>query len=260
MKINIFVFFIFQKIISLVQHLLAILLGEEECVCCSRLSGAIPLCKTCKQNLFLESKIDTKRCSVCGKVLISEINICYNCRFVPVLTNIEKSFPMFSYRLWKKNLLFAWKSENKRVLSPLFAEFVYNHFISVVKSLGLDNNIPIVPIPPRPNKIKNKGWDQIDELCYYLKKMYGLKVLPILRRLTKIQQKKLDRKQRLNQIIKSYTLKNKNILKKYLKNIPEQVFLIDDVITTGSTINSCAALLKGIGIKKVYDISIFIVD
>lgn len=123
-----------------------------------------------------------------------------------------------------------------------------------------DDLLPVVPVPPRPGKIKKKGWDQIDELCFYLKNIYGVKVYKVLERLSKKQQKKLSRDERLQLIKKGYVLKNNKKIKSFLQNIPEKIVLIDDVMTTGSTIEACAEALKTAGVKTVVVITLFIVD
>lgn len=131
-----------------------------------------------------------------------------------------------------------------------------------IKDLSCDesNLLKVVPVPPRPGKIKCKGWDQIEELCFYLRNLYGIKILPLLRRTTSLQQKKLDKKHRLEQTKRAFVLCPKNKLRRFLRNLPEKVVLIDDVMTTGSTIEACAAELKRAGIKKVYAVTLFIAD
>ena len=77
--------------------------------------------------------------------------------------------------------------------------------------------LPVVPVPPRPGKIRQKGWDQIDELCFYLRNLYGIETLPFLRRLTRFQQKKLNRLHRLEQIKNAFVLRpQKEIQKSWL--------------------------------------------
>lgn len=99
-----------------------------------------------------------------------------------------------------------------------------------------------------------QGWDQVQELAEFLKFKYDYNVQNLLERNSVIEQKTLDREQRLNSIGKSY------FFRKNITDIPEVVCLIDDVITTGSTIESCARVLKSVGIKKVFVVSLFTVD
>lgn len=112
----------------------------------------------------------------------------------------------------------------------------------------------IVPVPPRKGKIRKNGWDQIEELCSFLEKRYGLKVFRLLERNTSGQQKKLSRQQRLESIKTAYSLKP-GIFK-----LPQSVCLIDDVCTTGSTLESCAEILKKAGVQKVNAVTLFTVD
>ncbi len=244
------------SVINLLRRAECFIFGGEECVCCGRESSFLPLCPQCIQKLS-ESEF-LSRCKVCGKELISEIELCSACRNEKILQNVDLAFPLFSYRLWKKNLLFAWKTEEKRVLSPLFASFIFNK-IQQIEFLEKEK-IPIVPVPPRPGKIRRKGWDQIDELCFYLRNLYGVKTLNVLKRLTRFQQKKLTRTHRLEQIKKAFVLKNQKEIKKFLKSPPQKVILIDDVMTTGSTLEACAEELKKGGVKKVIVITLFVVD
>lgn len=53
---------------------------------------------------------------------------------------------------------------------------------------------------------------------------------------------------------------NELLLKKGLVSLPMEVVLMDDVITTGATVNRCASVLKANGIARVYAMSLFMVD
>jgi predicted amidophosphoribosyltransferase len=153
--------------------------------------------------------------------------------------------------------MFLWKSKEERVISNMFA-WILN---SVLRKMEAQF---VVPVPPRKGKINQKGWDQIDELCSILKYRYGYKVLHLLQRKNVIQQKKLDREGRLQQIGLAYSVVSPSMAAKALKPyggaMPESVVLLDDVCTTGSTIESCARILKEVGIKHVNAVSLFVVD
>ena len=87
----------------------------------------------------------------------------------------------------------------------------------------LKNSDKVVPVPPRPGKIRSRGWDQIEELSEILKVKFGYKVLKLLERTEKNQQKKLDRKKRLSSKGKIYT--ESKLLKRLSSenSLPEQV-------------------------------------
>lgn len=258
MKIKNFIFISFIKILFGIKSLFAFFVEYENCLCCGKRTILLPLCKKCAKNFKIESLQTEKKCKNCGKPLLSEIEVCSACRNGAIIKSSNQVFPLQTYRLWKKNLLFSWKMEEMRNLSLFFAELVEKKILQIEKKFC--ENLPIVPVPPRPNKIREKGWDQIDELCFYLKNAYNRKILKLLYRKTKIQQKKLDRVHRLQTIGSSYFPINENKIKKICKKLPESVILLDDVLTTGSTIEDCSRILKEIGVKKVYAITLFIVD
>ena len=231
--------------------------GGENCVICGKRTFVYPVCSGCRTSRMIIN-YDVPRCRICGKELLSTKDTCFQCREKIVLKSIDKLFPLYSYRLWSKELMFMWKSQEIRSLSLFFARILNKVF----KESGVEY---IVPVPPRKGKIREKGWDQIDELCSLLKYIYGFKVLELLERRTTFEQKKLGREGRLEQIGRAYHLapaaKIKSQLKPYGISCPQEVYLLDDVCTTGSTLESCAQILKeGLKIPKVNAITLFTVD
>jgi len=243
---------------ALLRLLFVFISGGEQCVVCGKTTWYYPLCRECRNNSFsIFYSFNAERCRKCGKELISANDVCLQCRETPVLVHTDSVWPLFSYRLWNKDLMFLWKSAGVRSLSDLFAQFM-------AEALKMRNVKVVVPVPPRPGKIQEKGWDQIDELCGQLKYRFGFTILPLLVRKTTGQQKKLDREERLKTIGKSYFLVGQKEVQKLLKpfkgEFPHRVCIIDDVCTTGSTLENCAQVLKEAGIKVVEAITLFSVD
>ncbi len=243
--------------VKLVLRLLfGIICGGEKCVICGARTFVYPVCPACRKTK-LNPQFESERCSICGKELLGTRDTCFGCREKPVLKNTDKVFPLFPYRIWNKELMFMWKSQEIRSLSVMFARILSR----TLKSFGLEY---IVPVPPRKGKVQEKGWDQVDELCSLLKYLYGFKILKLLERSTTFEQKKLGREGRLEQIGRAYHLapkvKIKNQLKPYGASFPQTVCLLDDVCTTGSTLESCAIALKEAGIPKVIAVTLFTVD
>lgn len=219
----------------------------KECGLCGKNTYAMPLCTACEKRLLSE-KIQN-RCKGCGKELFFEKDFCMKCRQRErIFDNCETVYPIFSYVLQKKKLLYMWKVANHRELVFFFGKLCNAVFQEKYK------DIPIVPVPPRPNKIAEKGWDQIEDLVWILEKKYKLKIYRLLERTTKIQQKKLGKEDRLSESKHSYVAKSVENMK-----IPKEIVLLDDVITTGSTINSCKEVLLSLGVEKIHCVSLFIV-
>lgn len=171
--------------------------------------------------------------------------------------SLDKILPLFSYRLWTKKLLFSWKLAGRRQMSFVFARKISHGINQLEQSCNTPfSDITIVPVPPRPKKIRKKGWDQIDELCNILQKDYHFTVEKCLQRFSVVEQKKLNKEQRISGAQKGYGLKAQY----FSTSPPQTVILVDDVMTTGVTMSLCAKILKRWGVKKVYGITLFIVD
>ena len=237
-----------QLVINSFRLLYVFISGGESCAVCGKTVFVKPVCLQCRTKYFsVKEHMKVKRCECCGRELIGVKDKCTTCREKTVLVSTDKVFPLFSYRLWNKELMFRWKMQDERAFSPFFAGLI-------AEALRIIGDTVLVPVPPRKGKIRKKGWDQIDELCTFLALRYGFKVLKILERNTSEQQKKLSRSERLEHIKTAYALKNITF------KLPSSVCLIDDVCTTGSTIESCAFLLKSAGIKTVNVVTLFTVD
>lgn len=249
----------------LLQDAFSALFGGERCIRCGQPAAASGLCRACSCHLHAFPPLTAAelpapfRCRMCGKLLLSEKNICMECRSSPVLQHTDGVFPLHAYRFWKKQLLHEWKSGGRRTLSPLFACMVAEALAELEAHCGA--RLPLVPVPPRPGKIRRQGWDQIAELCFYVRLQHGRRVLPLLRRQSQLQQKHLGRAGRLQSLSSAYVADAKAVRRLRAKEgLPGQVVLLDDVLTTGATIESCARALKKAGISRVYAITLFSVD
>ena len=240
--------------------------AERKCLCCGNVCYDMPLCRKCAEEKIMSDPLRTlERCKICGKILLGQKETCTLCRMNAVLGGTDGVIALFPYRQWRKKLLFDWKMGNERSLSQLFARAAAQG----LSSAGLDSeSCVIVPVPPRPGKIRSRGWDQVDELCKLLSATFGYSVVKLLKRLSSEQKKKKDRDGRFLSRDKVYGIspKWKAELAKWAKSrgkkdeIPEMAVIIDDVVTTGNTVAGCAEKIKGLGIRKVKVLSLFIVD
>jgi ComF family protein len=213
------------------------------------------LCGDCRTSFKIEA---AERCSLCGRPLISEQGTCLDCRNLAEtekLPSYDKLISIYPYTGHYLKLLGSYKFGKRLSLGRFLAEKVYEAlalFSFDLTELQGDEKPVLVPVPPRPGKLRKTGWDQIEYLARFLKKREGeaggLKVMRCLKRLPSETQKKLDRETR------KINLKGRILVK---GKAPKIAVLFDDVITTGSTMDACASALKEAGAEKVYGICLF---
>lgn len=206
------------------------------------------------------SPITEERCRRCGKILISEHDYCTHCRIPDSVTaedtipakDMERTkaacnrvFTLFPYIGLGQKVLPLWKNHNIRTFSAVFAPLI-SLFLTQHPEL---TDIPLVPVPPRRKKLREKGWDQIEDLAADLSIYPDITICRCLKRQDGIAQKQLSKLQRAE------NLKGKIHLS--VRTIPDRLIVLDDVRTTGATLDECARVLKDHGCKEVYGLCLF---
>jgi len=207
------------------------------------------LCSSCRA-IFESLYKNEKHCAYCGKLLISERDVCLSCRKNRAIENGR-----YSAHLVKLRCLFPYSGKYRSVLGSYKFEkslgignFLSRFLILALDGFELRRNTSWVPVPSRPGKIKTQGWDQIGYLAKLLDKKSPINVCRCLKRLPSRSQKELNRLER------GINLKGRI---KCIRQPPETAIIFDDVITTGATINECAEVLLNAGSKNVYGVCLF---
>jgi ComF family protein len=246
---------------AVLHTLLSLALGADECVVCGKPALRMQLCGDCLRERVLKHPALAQRCTACGKPLISETGLCMKCRTAPANTLVSCCYPVFPYRMWMKDVLSTWKMQGVRIFSPLFARIIFG--VLSDELFPTRGEMPvIVPVPPRPGKFRKKGWDQVEDLAAWLELRHRVPVLRILKRRPTVEQKKLDKKERGENAQKAYYLDDK-IRKKIDAGkmvLPKRIMLLDDVRTTGTTLETCAHILQSAGVEDVQAVVLFSVD
>jgi predicted amidophosphoribosyltransferase len=119
------------------------------------------LCISCFEDMALDSG---PRCSLCGKPLISEQDSCLLCR-EDAERFYDRLWVLYPYSGKYRALLAAYKFGKNLALGNFFSFMISQ----LIENEPVLKNAVIVPVPPRPGKIKTTGWDQVD----YLVKIMG---------------------------------------------------------------------------------------
>lgn len=105
----------------------------------------------------------------------------------------------------------------------------------------------IVPVPLHRKRRRERGFNQAEELARWLSRRRKLPLWNGLRRIKATEvQARLRRSQRLRNQAGAYALRNEQS-----DLTGKQCLIIDDVFTTGATVNACARILKKAGAESV---------
>ena len=169
-------------------------------------------------------------CEKCSKQLLDLIDV-RKCKFdISDKTVYGKSLFEYDNSIVKK-LVFALKKSADRELFDCFARFY-------MMILPTDFSGIITNVPRRKSNVREYGYDHVAQLCKSLARMSEGKIryVPLIKRVGfSKEQKNLTQKEREKNIKGKFKLKK--------KNITSDILLVDDVVTTGNTIMSCAQLV-----------------
>lgn len=222
------------------------ILAPRICLLCGAVVDAkveYPLCDSCAEALCAHSKAmaSKDRCSSCGKPLISSCGVCTRCR--RVMYGFDSAFPLFLYSGDVRTLVLAYKSSGRRSLAVFFAMLIAP--VLAEKYPGST----IVPVPPRSGKMQRKGWDQVEDIARILETRHGFTVRRLLVRSGAKQQKALGLEARAANMLGSIRIRRERAGGGV--DVPQDLVLLDDVLTTGATLSACAEVLKTSGATRV---------
>jgi len=218
------------------------------CSCCKRNLPANYNGNICSECLNTLPKNVGLKCSTCD-VQIQSQKHCYDCSHNKNYFDLIKA--PYKYEKSVKVLIHNFKYSNRF--------FLAKNFSSAMVDVILENNWDkqtdiIIPVPLFITRKFLRGYNQAaliaDEISKKTNIKYSDKIL--IRKFYTKAQFALNRKARQENLQQIFYINKKYIDKIKNKNI----LLVDDIVTTCATVNSCAKVLKQAGAKKVFVISI----
>ena len=197
------------------------------------------VCEACAEKLIDYAALSGAVCDVCGLKL-------QNCNCRPGRLYDKAVFPLLFEGDVRKSL-HRFKFRDRTEKAAPYALAIYN----ALEARGLLRETDLLTfIPMSPKAEKRRGYNQAELLCRELQKLTGLPMLPLLYKYGK---------NATQHDTKHYLLRTGNTLGIYEpidENVGEiagkRILLVDDILTSGATLNEGAKTLLIFGADRVY--------
>jgi ComF family protein len=198
-------------------------------------------------------------CAVCNRVLDEPLDgaVCPDCwtavdpRETPafrVSASVPRGYALGRYEGTLREIIHALKYDRRRSVAPRLAGLMATHGCGVLEGADL-----VVPVPLHTRRQRERGFNQADDLACGL----GLPVLRALRRIkhTEPQVDLLAAARHANVrgafAMRRGTGRASRSGFRFSTVTGARVVLVDDVTTTGATLDACARILKAAGVHEV---------
>lgn len=184
-------------------------------------------------------------CEKCSNILKYRLNESLDVSIYD--RHFERLITCFLYKDDIRKKVLEFKFSNKPFLGKIFAKSMVD--ILVEKKITADL---IIPVPMHYTKYYERGYNQSEILAKYISKELGIKYnTRVLKKIKKTRvQSTLNAIDRRNNVMNTYAVKRKN------KIYGKTILLIDDIYTTGATVNECSKVLKENDVGKIIVVTI----
>lgn len=204
------------------------------------------ICPECFKKLsFVKNPV----CKKCGKEVLSDrLEFCLDCSRRK--RTFEYGRALVNYDESARKSMAKIKYKNKREYMDFYGEAICVRYEKIIRRMEAE---ALVPVPVHPARKRARGFNQAELLAQKIGSGLNIPVVSdmLVRNKKTAPQKSLDPAGRLKNLEEAFSA----------GKIPrgvERVILVDDIYTTGSTIEACTRALKKAGIKKVYFLAICI--
>lgn len=220
----------------------------RHCPICHKIMGKSTwfLCPVCSGKM---TPIGEPRCKICGKAIPrEEEELCADCQAHPHIFRGGRG--IFPYNKLAHESVMKYKSGGRQEYERFYikAAAVFGRSLAVRCRPEV-----LIPVPMYPADIRKRGFYPAGNLARGLEQAWGIPAgMNLVRKVQKTRpQKELNREDRRKNIAHAFegTLGNWGI---------ERVLLVDDIYTTGSTLDAVAAAVMEHGVREVYFLTVFI--
>jgi ComF family protein len=198
--------------------------------------------------LVLKQLLFTPKCLICSRLGVDYCAACIN-TVKPFrardLSEFEACFSAGEYLGWLRESIIHYKNGDSRY-TEMLAQILFNTF---ERFLGSKNGT-LIPIPSSEQKVRERGFDSVANLCHRIarvEKSIDVDGSNLFLRRQVMDQVGLSAAQRYANLDGAFGMR---------QAVNGTVVIVDDVITTGATLNSAAKALKFAGAQQVFALAL----
>lgn len=224
------------------------LLYPRKCPLCDGiLGGKEPLlCRNCGKKLkFAEEP----RCFRCGKPLVrEEEEYCHDCRRNAHV--FERCTGPFLYEGEYRQSILRFKYRGRQAYAGFYSAAIRQRCGAQIRSWKPE---VLIPVPVHRERLLKRGYNQAEVLAVKLGQEMGIPVAAgaVIRRRNTAAQKLLDNRERKKNLERAFAPGKEG-------GAWKSVLIVDDIYTTGSTVDAVARVLKARGTARVYAVCVCI--
>lgn len=189
----------------------------------------------------------------CGRELSDDRKeYCTRCEEKPM--SFERNFAVWQYDKWMKKSIADFKYNGCKENASFYIQHMAYTYGKQLQRHGVTT---LVPVPISTKRRRFRGYNQAELLAEGLADVLGMVSLSLLKRVKHtLPQSGLTPEERRRNLTGSFAWNEK--VAGNLRSLPKTVALVDDIFTTGTTMEACTNVLHEYGIHTVYGICICI--
>ena len=186
-------------------------------------------------------------CFRCGKMLDDEqAELCPDCRRRK--RSFRRNVAAFGYNEAARESIVRFKYHGRQSYASVYAEEIWTLRREEILSFRAD---ALIPVPIHRDRLRSRGYNQAELLAEALSKLSGIP----LRRDVLFRTKRTKAQKALGPEARIRNLSGAFAVKGDVKGL-KTVILVDDIFTTGATMEACTRVLLAAGIKTVYGVTL----
>ena len=198
------------------------------------------ICPECEKKIH---PLTGPRCFKCGKKLNDDVEYCADCR--RIAHRFDKGKSLYEYGSVAP-AIYRMKYAGRREYASYFGRQMAREFSGFLRQIHPD---ALIPVPLHPARLRARGYNQAALLARALGRESGVPVRENL--VYRVRNTKPLKQQnpfeRQNNMKKAFIIKQNDVKLKIRSTV-----IIDDIYTTGSTVDEMARVLKEAGVEQVY--------